>query len=123
MTTTAHASSLTPAVVRESRTAPRHTAASSIHHRTRAALRGERGDEPTEVIAVAIEQCEVEVALRLEMAVDDRLRHPGGSGDLVKAGRVVTALAEEPACRVDDQGPPLGAGQTLSRSGAHVTHG
>jgi hypothetical protein len=57
------------------------------------------------------------------MAVDDRLGHPGGSRDVIKAGRLVTALAEEPSRRLDDHGTPLGDRETLSWPGTHVTHG
>ena len=72
---------------------------------------------------MAVEEREVEVALRVEMAVDDRLGHPGGGRDLIEAGRLVTALAEEPSRRLEEQGTALGDRETLSWPGAHVTHG
>ena len=62
---------------------------------------------------MTVEQGQVEVALRIEVAVDDRLRHPGRGGDVIEAGSVVAPLSEQMAGRLDDQGTTFGDRKAL----------
>jgi hypothetical protein len=74
-----------------------------------------RGVPPT-----ALEQSEVERLLRIEVAVEDGLGHSRSGGDLVEAGARVSALAEEPAGRLEDQLAALGGGKALLCGGHHL---
>src|SRR5436853_280546 len=55
-----------------------------------------------------LERGEIEVTLRGEMPVEDRLRDTGGAGDLGGGRAVVAALGEEADRGVDEVLPPLG---------------
>ena len=66
-----------------------------------------------------LERGEVQVALRGEVPVEDRLRDAGGAGDLRGRRPVVTALGEE-ADRRFDQVPPAVDRRHPRRRGGHA---
>jgi hypothetical protein len=66
-----------------------------------------RVGERREVLPVALEETQIQGPLVVEMPVDDRLRDPRGRGDVVDAGALITALAEQPAGGLHDELPAL----------------
>jgi hypothetical protein len=65
---------------------------------------------------VTLEEAQVQSPLVVEVAIDDRLRDPGGRRDVVEPGVVVTALAEQRSGGLDDQSAPFGYRQALAGS-------
>ena len=82
-----------------------------LEHRAQALLhrpgRRDGGGERREVVAVALEQREVEGALVGEVAVEDRLRDADRGGDVVEPRAVVAPDAEEEPRGIQDQRAPL----------------
>jgi len=97
-----------------------------LEHRAQALfgapLGGDRPGEAREVVAVALEQGEVEALLGAEVAVEDRLGDAGRGRDVVETSRVVAAGGEQAPGGLDDQRAAFLGGKPYARSGrAHVT--
>ena len=71
-------------------------------------------------LGVLLEQLGVELRLRGEVLVDERLGDAVLARDVVDRGRVVAALGEHRERGIEDRGAPLFAGQALAGGGAHL---
>src|SRR5205823_10549340 len=80
---------------------------------------GQRGfPRGARVAPHVVERGEVEVALRREVPIQDRLRDPGGARDLGGRRTAVAALREDAQCGLDQPPAALG-GWEPSRRDAH----
>src|SRR2546421_79813 len=83
---------------------------------------GERLDGPRQLLSehllhVALEQRDVEIALRREVLVNQRLRDAGRLGDLVDRGSVVATAGEDFQRGFEDRLAALLRGESLARGG------
>ena len=70
---------------------------------------GDRADHPLDqLVDEAVEQGDLELALRGEVLVDQRLRDAAAGGDVVERGLVEAALREDLERRVEDRRAPIG---------------
>ena len=69
--------------------------------------------EAAQIVAVSLQQAQVEGPLRVEVAIEDRLGHTRSGGHVIETRPVVTAPAEQAAGRLHDERPALQAGMRL----------
>jgi hypothetical protein len=81
--------------------------------RLRRQVRGDPLEEARQVPPVALDQLQIERPLRVIVAVEHRLGHVRGGGDLIEGGPRVAPLAEQLPGRLFDHGLALAARHPL----------